>query len=122
MSTTSRQIVLAVGLVGLLADAVASHPVFAVSKVTLFKVVTADTEVVIGLTRKELDRMEGKTPDAVTKALNSNGKLDVWQYGVRRGGSGELEQTPLRKIVVAANRDVRVESYPTPLKVLPVTD
>lgn len=39
MSTRSRQTVLAIGLAGLLIDAVSSHPAFAVSRVTLFKVV-----------------------------------------------------------------------------------
>ncbi len=73
MSTRSRQIVLAVGLTGLLIDAVASHPAFAVNKVTLFKVITPQNQLVIGLTRTELAAMQTKTAEGVTKVLNDTG-------------------------------------------------
>lgn len=121
MSTKSRQTVLALGLAGLLVEAIASHPAFAVSKVTLFKVVTPQNEIVIGLTRDELAKLEDKTADAVTKALNSAGQLQVWQYASRRGVSGELEEAPVRKVAVAADPDIRIEPYVTQLKVLPVS-
>lgn len=121
MSSTSRQTVLAIGLAGLLIDAVASHPAFAPGKVTLFKVVTPRNEIVIGLTRNDLARIRGKTPDAVEKALTSNGRLNVWQYDVRRNGGGELEQTPVRRIDVAADPALHVQAFATQLKVLPVT-
>ena len=73
MSTRSRQTVLALGLAGLLVDAVVSHPAFAVGRVTLFKVVSPQHEIVIGLTKAELTQMRGQTPDAVEKALRSAG-------------------------------------------------
>jgi hypothetical protein len=44
MSTRSRQTVLAIGLAGLLVDAISSHPAFAVGRVTLFKVVSPQNE------------------------------------------------------------------------------
>jgi len=122
MSTRSRQTVLALGLAGLLVEAVVSHPAFAVGKVTLFKVVTPQNQIVIGLTKAELAQMEGKTPDAVEKALRSSGSLDVWQYGVRRGISGVPEQAPVRKIAISANADTHIESYTTPLKVVSIAD
>ncbi|MFX8191800.1 hypothetical protein ABTL14_19895, partial [Acinetobacter baumannii] len=75
MSTRSRQTVLALGLAGLLVDAVSSHPAFATNKVTLFKVVSPQTEIVIGLTKAELAQMNGRTPDAVEKALRGAGAL-----------------------------------------------
>jgi hypothetical protein len=122
MSTKSRQIVLAIGLAGLLVDAIASHPAFAVSKVVLFKVVTPQNEIVIGLSRAELAQLDGKTPDAVTKALNSAGALNVWEYAARRGVSGELEETPVRKVTVAADPAVHIESYATRRKIVPISD
>jgi hypothetical protein len=122
MSTRSRQTVLALGLAGLLVEAIASHPAFAVSKVTLFKVVSPETEIVIGLTKAELAQMPGKTPDAVERALRSAGALQVWQYGVRRGVSGVMEQAPVRKIEISAKPDVHVEPYLTPLKVVSIAD
>ncbi|HEX7789793.1 MAG TPA: hypothetical protein VF467_04620 [Afipia sp.] len=122
MSTRSRQAVLAFGLAGLLIEAVTSHPAFAVGKVTLFKVVSPQKEIVIGLTKAELAQMEGKTPDAVEKALRTSGMLDVWQYGVRRGISGVPEQAPVRKIAISAEPDTHIESYTTPLKVVSIAD
>lgn len=122
MSTRSRQTVLAIGLAGLLIDAVSSHPAFAVSRVTLFKVVSPQNEVVIGLTKAELAQMKGKTPEAVEKSLRDTGSLQVWQYGVRRGISGEMEQAPVRKIAIADQPEVHVEHYTTPLKVVSIAD
>lgn len=122
MSTKSRQTVLALGLAGLLVEAIVSHPAFAVSKVMLFKVVTPQNEIVIGLSKAELAQLEAKTPDAVSKALNTAGALQVWQYAARRGVSGELEEAPVRKVTVAADPAVHIESYPTQLKIIPISD
>lgn len=122
MSTRSRQTVLAFGLAGLLVDAVASHPAFAVSRVTLFKVVSPQNEIVIGLTKAELAQMKGKTPEAVEKALRDVGSLQVWQYGVRRGVSGVREHAPLRKIAIADGPDTHIEHFMSPLKVVSVSD
>ena len=122
MSIRSRQTVLALGLAGLLAEAIASHPALAVGRVTLFKVVSPQHEVVIGLTKAELAQMKGKTPEAVEKALRTTGSLQVWQYGVRRGISGEMEQAPVRKIAIADQPETHVEHYTTPLKVVSIAD
>lgn len=122
MSTRSRQAVLAIGLAGLLADAVLSHPALAVSRVTLFKVTSPQNEIVIGLTKADLAHMKGRTPEAVEKALRNVGTLQVWQYGVRRGISGEMEQAPVRKIAIADAPSTHIEPYTTPLKVVSVSD
>ncbi|MGL5164700.1 MAG: hypothetical protein ACRC9K_02290 [Afipia sp.] len=122
MSTRSRQIVLAIGLTGLLIDAVASHPAFAVNRVTLFKLVTPQKEIVIGLTKTELAAMQAKTAEAVTKVLNDTGELQAWQYETKAGISGVLEEAPIRKIAVSAGPDIRVESYRTSLTIRPITD
>lgn len=121
MSTTSRQAVLGLGLAGLLIDAVISHPALAVNRVTLFKVTTPKQEIVIGLTAKELKQLTGKDAGAVEKALHENGMLNAWQYSVRRGASGEMEQAPVRQIQLASNDDVHVEAYATKLKVVPIS-
>lgn len=122
MSTRSRQIVLAIGLTGLLVDAVASHPSFAVNRVTLFKVVTPQTEMVIGLTRAELAQMQGKTAETVTRALNDTGELQAWQYETRAGADGALEEVPVRKVAVEAGPAIRIEPYTTARTILPITD
>lgn len=121
MSTTSRHAVLGLGLAGLLIDAVISHPALAVNKVTLFRVTTPKQEIVIGLTAKELKQLTGRDAVAVEKALHDSGALNAWQYSVRRGVSGELEQAPVRHVKLASNDDVHVEAYSTKLKVVPIT-
>ncbi len=121
MSTTSRHAVLGLGLAGLLIDAVISHPALAVNKVTLFRVTTPKQEIVIGLTAKELKQLTGSDAGAVEKALHDNGMLNAWQYSVRRGVSGEMEQAPVRHVRLASNDNVHVETYSTKLKVVPIT-
>ena len=121
MSARSRQTVLALGLAGLLIEAVASHPAFAVAKVTLFKVITPKDEIVIGLTKAELSQI-GKTAEALAKVLRDNGELQVWQYQERVGTSGTTEEAPVRKISIAADPETRIEAFATPLKILPVSD
>jgi hypothetical protein len=122
MSTRSRQTVLALGLTGLLIEAVVSHPAFAVNKVTLFKVITPKDEIVIGLTKAELAQMQGKTAEAVAKVLNDTGELQVWQYEERTGKNGAAEEAPVRKIAIAADPASRIEPYTTSLAVLPISD
>lgn len=122
MSTRSRQTVLALGLAGLLIEAVASHPAFAVNKVTLFKVVTLKDEIVIGLTKAELAYMHGKSAEAVTKVLNDIGELQVWQYEERAGKNGAAEEAPVRKIAITADPATHIEPYATPLKVVQISD
>ena len=94
------------------------EPALAADKVSLFKVITAKDEIVIGLADDELKAMDGNA-GGVAKALVSRGSLSVWQYAVRKAPNGDLQQAPLRKIGLLANSSLRVEPYATPLAVLP---
>lgn len=85
---------------------------------SLFKIVSVKDEVVIGLSPEELSALGGNDAGAVAKALSSKGTLNVWQYAVRKGTSGDLEQAPLRKVGLIAHDSLRVEPVSTPLKVL----
>ena len=85
----------------------------------LFKVVSVKDEVVIGLTADELAALGGNDAGAVAKALTQKGTLSVWQYVVRKGANGDLEQAPRAKIGLIAHDSLRVEPYTTPLKVIP---
>jgi hypothetical protein len=118
----STHIVLGLGLAGLIVEAIVSHPALAVDKVKLFKVTMAQDEIVIGLTKDELAQLPGKDASGVTKVLGDRGSMQVWQYGVRRGVSGEQEQAPVKKFVLTSNIAVRIEPYKTQLKVVPITE
>jgi len=85
----------------------------------LFKVITVRDEIVIGFSAAELNELGGRDAGAISRSLVTKGTLSVWQYAVRKAPNGDLEQAPLRKIGILAHDSLRVEPYPTPLKVLP---
>jgi hypothetical protein len=95
-------------------------PAFATDKVSLFKVVTAKDEIVIGLSEDELAKMDGNA--GVAKTLVAKGLLGVWQYDVRKAANGDLEQAPLRKVGLIATESLRIGPYATPLRVLPIEE
>ena len=74
--------------------------------------------LVIGLNTDELDLLGGRDAGAVARALVAKGEMTVWQYGVRRGPNGELQQAPTQKIGLLANSSLRVEPYTTPYTIV----
>ncbi len=88
------------------------------SPVTLFKVVTTRDEIVIGLTRDEIQRLGGADVGLVARAITGEGTLTAWQYAVRRAPDGSLQQAPLRRVAVLATASLRVEPFTTPLAVV----
>lgn len=95
------------------------QPALAADKVSLFKVITAKDEIVIGLTDDELRQMDGNA-GGVAKALVARGSLSVWRYAVRKAASGDLEQAPLHRIGLISTESLRIEPYASPLKVVPI--
>lgn len=85
----------------------------------LFKIITVKDEIVVGLSADELQALGGNDASALAHALAQKGDLTVWQYGVRRGPNGELQQAPTAKIGLLANSSLRVEPYSTPYAVVP---
>jgi hypothetical protein len=84
----------------------------------LFKIITVKDEIIIGLNADELNRLGGQDAGAVARALAAQGTLTVWQYGVRRGPNGALQQAPTQKIALLAHSSLRVEPYTTPYTVV----
>ena len=97
------------------------QPALAADKVSLFKVITARDEIVIGLAADELAQMDGNA-GGIAKTLVSRGSLSVWQYAVRKAPTGDLEQAPVHKIGLISTESLRIEPYATPLKVLPIDE
>ena len=98
------------------------QPALAADKVSLFKVITARDEIVIGISEADLAQMEGQNAGGVAKMLIAKGSMSAWQYSVRKSAGGDLEQAPLHKIGLIATDSLRVEPYATPLKVLPIDE
>ena len=103
-------------------ESVLIMPASAADSVSLFKVITAKDEIVIGLSGDELAQVEGKDAGGIAKMLVAKGSMSVWQYAVHKSAAGDLEQAPLRKVGLIANDSLRVEPYATPLKVLPIDE
>src|SRR5665647_2539576 len=61
MSTRSNRWLLGFALAGLMFETIVSHPALATDKVSLFKVITAKDEIVIGMTDDELAKLQSKT-------------------------------------------------------------
>jgi hypothetical protein len=118
----SKRLLLGLGVAGLIMESVVIQPAFAADKVSLFKVITAKDEVVIGLSDDELAQVDGKNAGGIAKMLVAKGSMSVWQYAVHKSASGDLEQAPLHRIGLIATDSLRVEPYATPLKVLPMDE
>ena len=101
-----------------LAAAFLAPATLSASAETLFKVITTQDEIIIGLNDTELKEFGGDA-GGVAKVLAAKGSLSVWQYGVQRGKDGQNEVGPRQKVGVMANASLRVEPYKQPFKVLP---
>ena len=122
MPQFSKRLLLGLAAASLIMESVLSVPAFAADKVSLFKVITAKDEIVIGLSDDDLAQVDGKNAGGIAKMLVAKGSISVWQYAVHKSSSGDLEQAPLHKIGLLATDSLRVEPYPTPLKVLPIDE
>ena len=118
----SKRLLAGLGLATLIMESVVIQPAFAADKVSLFKIITAKDEIVIGISDDELAQVDGKNAGGIAKALVAKGSLSVWQYAVHKSATGDLEQAPLHKIGLLAAESLRVEPYATPLKVLPIDE
>lgn len=109
--------VLALALAPIGERAVAQNP-----EVSLFKVVSAKDDMIVGLTRGELEKFGPGIPLEVFAAeLQRRGQMAVWQYASTRGAQGELVMSPLQRIVVLYPGTARIEPYTSNLKVMPPT-
>jgi hypothetical protein len=77
MSPTSRRLLLGLGLAGLIMECIVIQPAFAADKVSLFKVITAKDEIVIGLTDGELGQLDGGNAGGIAKMLVAKGSMSV---------------------------------------------
>lgn len=89
------------------------------SPVALFKVISENSEVLIGLNETELRLLGGSDAGTVAQALKEKGPLNVWQYAVKKAANGDLQEAPYQKIALTDKGVVRVEPYKSPLAVLP---
>jgi hypothetical protein len=118
----SKNLLLGLGLAGFIMESVVIQPALAADKVSLFKVITAKDEIVIGIADDELAQLDGNNAGGIAKMLVAKGSMSVWQYTAHKSASGALEQAPLHRIGLIATDSLRVEPYATLLKVLPIDE
>jgi hypothetical protein len=103
-------------LAALAACAILSTLPAAASAETLFKIVTAKDDVVVGVNDAEWKELGGNA-SGIAKAIAAKGALRLWQYNVTRK-DGEIVVAPRPKMGVLANASLRVERYTQPYKIL----
>jgi hypothetical protein len=120
MSKLSRRNALAGGALAILLTT-AAQPAFSEDKAMtkLFKIITVKDEIVIGLDAAELSQIGGDDAGAVARALASKGQMTAWQYAVKHGQNGDLQQAPLRQVGLLSNASLRVEPYSTTYAIVP---
>jgi hypothetical protein len=120
MTTLSRRNALAGGALAMLLTAAAQPAFSEENRMTkLFKIITVKDEIVIGLNEAELGQIGGNDAGAVAKALAAKGEMTAWQYAVKHGANGDLQQAPLRQVGLLANASLRVEPYTTTYAIVP---
>jgi hypothetical protein len=119
MSTLSRRNALAGGALAMLLTA--AQPAFSEEKgmIKLFKIITIKDEIVIGLNEAELGQIGGNDAGAIARTLAAKGEMTAWQYAVKHGANGDLQQAPLRQVGLLANSSLRVEPYSTTYAIVP---
>jgi len=110
-----------IGAALVLAAAPAGNRAFAQdAEVSLFKVVNAKDDLIVGLTADELARFGPGIPLEIFAAeLQRRGQMAVWQYASTRGPQGDLVMSPVQRIVVIYPGTARIEPYRSALKVMP---
>ncbi len=100
----------------------AGAPGFAEDPTSLFEVVTAKDQIVIGLSAKDIEAVGGNDVTHIGQAIKASGELTVWQYAVRKGTDGQLEQAPLKRVSLLAADSLRVEPYSASVRVVPAPE
>lgn len=100
--------------------AIGGHASAQDAQVSLFKVVSAKDDMVVGLTQDELAKLGPGVPLEVFAAeLQRRGQMAVWQFASTRGAQGDLVMSPVQRIIVIYPGTARIEPYRSALKVIP---
>lgn len=106
--------------IALAGAAIGDHASAQDAEVSLFKVVNAKDDMIVGLTQDELAKFGPGVPLEVFAAeLQRRGQMAVWQYASTRGAQGDLVMSPVQRIIVIYPGTARIEPYRSALKVIP---
>lgn len=71
----AKRLLLGLGLATLIMESVVIQPALAADKVSLFKVITARDEIVIGISEGDLAQIEGHNAGGIAKLLVAKGSM-----------------------------------------------
>ena len=108
----SKRLLLGLGLATLIMESVVIQPAFAADKVSLFKVITAKDEIVIGISEDELAQVEGRNAAGIAKMLVAKGSMSAWQYAVRKGAANEAFANRMEPAYISPVRDLPLWPLP----------
>jgi len=119
MSKLTRRNALAGGVLAVLLTA-AAQPALSEEKgaTKLFKIVSVKDEIIIGVNDSDMSQAGGANAGAIARVLAAEGHLTAWEYSVKRGTNGEMQQVPTHQVGVLANGSLRVEPYTSPYAVV----
>ena len=83
----SKRLLLGLGRATLIMESVVIQPAFAADKVSLFKVITAKDEIVIGIAEDELAQIDGRNAGGIARMLVAKGSMSVWRYAVQKSAN-----------------------------------
>ena len=86
--------------------------------VRLFRIVSPRDEIVIGVKAQSLRSGTGTDVENLASGLTSRGQISAWQYAVRKGSDGSLQQAPLKQVVVLKHETIRIEPFKSPLPII----
>jgi hypothetical protein len=88
--------------------------------VHLFKVVSPNDAVTIGLTHTQLAALgDGPEVERIARKLVADGQFTAWQYVVGRGPDGTTRYVTTRRIALLRNENLRIEPVSSALPVAP---
>jgi hypothetical protein len=124
----SKRLLLGVGLATFLMESVVIQPALAADKVSLFKVITAKDEIVIGIGEADLAQVEGQNAGGVAKALVADERVAVRgaQIRGRRSRTGaaaqdrpDRQRQPARRALCDAAQGAADRRYEVTRSVIP---
>lgn len=88
--------------------------------VRLFRVVTMQEDVLVGLTPEELALLgSGPEVERLARRIATEGQLTAWRYVVARGSDGSMRLVARHRVAVLRQDALMVEPYAAALPVSP---
>ncbi len=97
-----------------------ARPPRAAPGAALFRVVTMQLDLVIGLGTEDLDAMgEGEAVDRIAAHIAATGQVSAWRYMALRGPEGDTRWVAGDRVAILRQDALLIEPLATPLPILP---